>query len=412
MKQMNRRQFLGLSGLLPLLSGFGFNYPGKSAARLFFTSQGKTAMINADGSGLHYFEFNQTGQVTWQPAGFFSDGEHLLLLSMEQRRDGPGRPFSEYYTQTPTHIWQYNLHTRKLTELATQERMAVFYTPALLLNDNRMLVQVSKKNVTQIFNMKLDGGDAKPFTQPNEGVPYGFSVNPAGDKVAFHIAGAEGYQIFTSNTDGSDRKKIMGNGGHLYFGTSWSPDGKWILYVDCHETKDRGHDWADVCISSADGGEHRILTKEQAMWFASSYGNETAHGNGSNVPAWTKDGHIIFPRRLPGSKVPWQYNAGRVDTDHFNRDYKPGEAIGGVEICRLNIETGAMQPLTKPGEGIWDFRASESPDGKHIAFCRAQTGAMPSVWVMDADGGNERKLTDGFENKGADQPRWMPLQKS
>lgn len=410
MQKINRRQFLGISGLFPLLSGVEAGTPSKTGARLFFTSQGKTAIINADGSGLHYFDFEQPGQATWQPVAFFPDGEHVLLLSMEPRRDGPGKPFSEYYTQTPTHIWKFNLHNKQLTELATRERMAVFYTPSMLLPGDRMLVQVSKNKVAQIFNMKLDGSDAFPFTQPEDGDPYGLSMSPDGSKLAFHMATREGYQIFTSDTDGRNRKKIIGNPGHLYFGTSWSPDGRWILYVDCHQSTDPGHDWADVCISAADGSEHRVLTSNQAMWFASSYGNENMHGNGSNVAAWTKDGAIIFPRRSPGAIIPWQYNAGRVDTDHFNRDFKPEEAKGTVEICRLNVESGNIKAISKPGEGVWDFRCSQSPDGKHIVFCRAQTGSMPSIWVMDSNGENARKLTDGFNNLGADQPRWLPLQ--
>ena len=61
----------------------------EAPARFLFTSQGKTAMMNADGSGLRYFEFEVPGQATWQAGGFFADGR-VLLLSMEPRRDGPG----------------------------------------------------------------------------------------------------------------------------------------------------------------------------------------------------------------------------------------------------------------------------------------------------------------------------------
>ncbi len=42
--------------------------------RLFFTSQGRTALINADGSGLRYLDFKVPDQVTWQPGPFLSDG--------------------------------------------------------------------------------------------------------------------------------------------------------------------------------------------------------------------------------------------------------------------------------------------------------------------------------------------------
>src|SRR5947209_5906366 len=80
-------------------------------------------------------------QVTWQPGAFLSDGHRVIFLSMEQRRDGPGRPFEEYYTQTPTHLWIYDLEQKSLTEIAARDRLAVFYTPALLVSDTRILVQ-------------------------------------------------------------------------------------------------------------------------------------------------------------------------------------------------------------------------------------------------------------------------------
>ena len=54
--------------------------------RLFFTSQGRTAVIGEDGSGLRYFDFQKPEQVTWQPGPFFSDGRRVIFLSMEARQ--------------------------------------------------------------------------------------------------------------------------------------------------------------------------------------------------------------------------------------------------------------------------------------------------------------------------------------
>ena len=171
--------------------------------------------------------------------------------------------------------------------------------------------------------------------------------------------------------------RIAGNSDHLYFGTSWSPDGRWILYQDCHFKSDPGHDWSDICIGRADGSEHRVLTDGQPQWFGATYGNPENRGGGSNMPTWTQAGHILFSRKLPGSKVAWEFQRRRPDTDHFNRDFKPELSGGGAQICALDPSTGAIVPLTPGDPGDWDFRAAESPDGKSVVFCRAQTGAMP-----------------------------------
>jgi TolB protein len=144
------------------------------------------------------------------------------------------------------------------------------------------------------------------------------------------------------------------------------------------------------------------------MWFAATYGNERNRGGGSNVAGWTRGGQILWPRRLPGSKVAWEFQPQRPDVDHFNRDFKPESARGGTEIWRLNPLDGKVSRLTRAEPPVWDFRAAESGDGQLVAFCRAATGDVPALWVMDMNGDNQRLLTRGMEDKGVDHPRWLP----
>src|SRR5436190_22043845 len=103
--KFNRRQFLAAAALAPFIASTSCvsrsasrRLSAKRPPRLFFVSQGKTALINSDGTGLRYLEFDVPNQATWQPCGIFSDGHRILFLSMEPRCDGPGNPFEEYYT--------------------------------------------------------------------------------------------------------------------------------------------------------------------------------------------------------------------------------------------------------------------------------------------------------------------------
>ena len=390
---MPRRQFLAATALGSFAAAASLRLAkeargevSRPAARFFFTSQGKTAMIGADGAGLHWFNFDVPNQATWQPCGFFSDGHRVLFLSMEPRRDGPGKPFGQYYHQTPTHIWVHDLNRGTLTEIATRNRMAPFYTPQLLLNDNRILMQVVRNGQGQIFSMNLDGSDAKEFTRAGEGMPYGLSLSPDGRRVAYHLASPYGYQVWVSDTDGANRVQVAGHPDHLYFCPCWSPDGNWLVFQDCLYKQDPGHDWSDLYLSRPDKSQQRLLTKGQALWFAASYGNAENHGNGSNTPSWSHDGKVLCSHRLPGSKPAWQYQSQRPDTDHFNRDFQPELARGGTEICKIDPSDGSVTRITRPGEAVWDFRQSESPDGAQIVFCRAKTGQPPAIWVMNADG--------------------------
>ncbi|MEZ6081553.1 MAG: hypothetical protein R3C56_39555 [Pirellulaceae bacterium] len=150
-------------------------------------------------------EWNQkTESVTWQTCLPFGDGRRIIVTKrVEARRDGPGRPFEEYYTQTPTHLWLYNLADDSLEEICAKERIAPFITPALLLSDDRLLMVV-KDNVGQIFSVRLDGSDARAFTQAGEGLPYGLSLSPDRSRVAFHLASPREYQVWTADIDGSN----------------------------------------------------------------------------------------------------------------------------------------------------------------------------------------------------------------
>ena len=412
---VNRRQFLAMTVWSSVLARASTrpvarNRPSKAPlARFFFTTQGKTAMMNADGSGLRYFEFDEPNQVTWQPAGFFSDGHRVLFLSMEARRDGPGRPFAEYYHKTPTHIWIHDLDSGSLSEIATQNRMAPFYTPQILIKDERILMQVVRNKVAQTISMNLDGSDPREFTRAGEGMPYGMNLSPDGTRVAYHLASPQGYQIWTSSIDGGDRTFVAGHPDHLYFCPAWSPDGQWLAFQDCQFRQDPGHDWSDLVLCRPDGSEQRLLTQNQSLWFGATYGYPGNRSGGSNVPTWTREGKILCSHRLPGSKVAWEYQTNRPDVDHFNRDYKPELARGGTEIRRIDPRDGSVTKITHSNPPTWDFRQSESSDGKLIVFCRANTGQSPAIWVADSEGQNPRMLTKGLNDRGADHPRWVPL---
>jgi Tol biopolymer transport system component len=403
---MHRRKFLFSLGVLA--AGCATRRFGKLPQRLFFISAGKTCLIREDGTGLEVLEFDVAKQVTWQPGPFLSDGKRVIFLSMEERRDGPGRPFDQYYTLTPTHLWIYDLNRKSLVEIATKERAEVFYTPQALVDDTRILMQVPRSKLGQTLSMNLDGSDAKAFTRTGEGLPYGFSVSPDRKRVAFHLASPQGYQIWTSDVEGGDRQLVAGHPDHLYFGPSWSPDGEWLMFQDCLFKNDPGHEASDICVARPDGSGLRVLTKGQAQWFGATYGNPKNRGSGSNMPSWTRDGKILFSRRTAGARPAWEYQANRPDVDHFNRDWKPELARGGAVVCELDPRDGAMRDLTKEVGLSWDFRASESPDGKRIVFCRCEVGETPVLWIMNRDGGRERMLTGGLKESGADQPRWLP----
>ncbi len=67
-----------------------------------------------------------------------------------------------------------------------------------------------------------------------------------------------------------------------------------------------------------------------------------------------------------------------------------------------------MTRLTRHEPPLWEMYASFSPDGKQILYSRAATGELPGLWVMNADGSDQRLLTRGYNNWGANG-RWLTV---
>lgn len=380
---------------------FLFKVRGKSG---FLGTGDKLGFMYTDGTGFRVFDFNRPNEIGWGAYDFFKDGKRALLMSIETNEDWKTKPFQEYYPKSRTHIWACDLMSGALTEIAQKERIAPFYAPcALLPGEERLLVNIEMQGCGQLFSMNLDGTNAKRITAPNEYV-YGVSVSPDGKRIAFHAD----YQINVMSIEGTERVALTKRPGLLHFGTSWSPDGEWVLYQVCDPAGDPGHDWSDIWIGRPDGSENRPLTQGNAAWFASSYGAKDNPGNGSIMPRWAPDGSgILYARRLPDSKSPWEFQNQRPDTTHFNRDFKPELARGGTQITSLNPKDGSSTPLTHLDPPQWEFRPEWAPDSQKILFCRAKVGENPAIWIMDRSGGNERFLTSGVDGQGVEFPRFL-----
>jgi Tol biopolymer transport system component len=213
--------------------------------------------------------------------------------------------------------------------------------------------------------------------------------------------------VFTMNADGSGYRVLAGAAGPEFDG-AWSPDGASIVYRDSR----RGINEDDeIAIVAADGTGARNLT------------NHPANDWG---PDWSPDGKWIafnsdrdgFPLR--GYLVaPDGSGLRRIDTDawfeypSFSPDGRSivfeGHAGADYDIYTVEIATGRTTRLTDaPGNDSWPVW---SPNGSSIAFTTqrddclraprdqdcwisdGEPGEHHDVWIMNADGSNQRRVT-------------------
>jgi Tol biopolymer transport system component len=79
--------------------------------------------------------------------------------------------------------------------------------------------------------------------------------------------------------------------------------------------------------------------------------------------------------------------SGRIAFDNFDDVWTIN--ADGTELARITRRAGP------------DFDPSWSPDGTQIAY-RSERSGEPEIWIMDADGTGQRRLTEGLS------PAWSP----
>jgi len=339
--------------------------------------------ITPEGADEQYPDFGQANQLSWVFGPQFADGRRILLTSFKgvdatKVRSG----------KVLTHDWIYDLLSGKVQQVLQKNRPAEqMRTHALLSGDTRVIATAIVGGEERVFVMDLDGDNQVELTEAGGGFHYGLSLSNDRKRLAVHVTGGKpsdynpgAYSINVLDVDTKKRVFVAGQPEHLLFGPHWSPDDRYLVYLDCLNVQDTGHFRAALNIGRTDGSGQQAALPEQTHWFGTPYG--------SNMSSWSPDGKTItYTRLLPNS----------------TRDM----SVGGAQLCLLSPFSGAITELTTAEEGRWDFRAEWSPSGDKLAFTRVRTGGVRELWIMDPDGTHQQRLTDGYLKKGADFARWI-----
>jgi TolB protein len=146
-------------------------------------------------------------------------------------------------------IWRIDADGSNLTQLTTDPGFDA--SPAYSPDGKRIVFTSSRANDTgQVFVMDADGSDQTQLTFDPVFKDQTPDWSPDGSKISY-AAGDPG-DILVMNADGSDQHTVVA-GPTDDFGTSWSPDGRYIAFL---RFEDRANRYVDL----SDGSIHVIST--------------------------------------------------------------------------------------------------------------------------------------------------------
>jgi hypothetical protein len=175
-----------------------------------------------------------------------------------------------------------------------------------------------------------------------------------------------GQRLWVMDDDGSDAMTLAT--AQVLVSPSWAPDGMTLAYAALVE------DRAEIHLIGADGTGDRVIHAEPGLGLFPIHGVRIS-----------PDGRTMLVDR-------------RSESD--------------AEILVMNVDGTDIRPLTS---SAIDLAPSWSPDGLRIAFVRVTlsdpddpSSATRDVFVMNADGGDVRRLTEGGRAGIDDGPVWAP----
>lgn len=252
----------------------------------------------------------------------------------------------------------------------------------------------------------------------------GGTLSRRGDLIAFDDRNGH---LWAMRMDGSGLRRIVKIRGALEENPAWSPDGSWLVFDSQYLTRTKVFGeflHGPHFLSIARFGENRArklvkvpgdvdLEIVTPAW--SPDGQLIAFGVLSSLTGFSAGGIYLVDRngkhlrKIPGTSLFDSHPSWSPDGKTIVFEQRKGIAV-------VQIDGEGRHELTG---GSRDYSPVWSPDGRLIAFSRPDKNHNDNIWVMKADGSDQQQLTGesarrvpgprgGVSPGHALQPTWSP----
>lgn len=337
----------------------------------------RAAVVRADGSGRRLISPELANEPdTWtQFAGWSPDGRTAVIGRGWQ---SPANARWEEDHKTFRHTaegWLYDAYlvdiaTGQATNVTAVERVSfynsIFFWPG---DSSKLGLTALVDGISKPFRMDRDGRNKIDLNRGSTGFTYGFNSSRDGSRIAYH----DNYQVFLADADGANRVHVA-TGHPFNFGPTWSPDGRWVLFVagehyNCHPHVVRA-DGSGLRKLADRGGYRGVIEFLDVFDF---------HGGSSDTPVWSVDGQSVFYTAQTGANV---------------------------ELFQAGLD-GRTTQLTRSADGTLHYHPQPSPDGKRLVYGSKRDGVR-QLFVMTLADRSELRLTDLQPGHAAMWPHWQP----
>ena len=351
------------------------NLPGGRHANVCTS---RAMLVRADGTQLQTIgsELADIPGAWTQFAGWSPDGRTAVILrGWESAENAQWEEEHKTFHFTPegwlVDSFLVDMASRKAQNVTAVDRVS-FYNSGLFFwpaDPSKLGFTALIDGNSQPFRMDRDGRNKTDLSKDSNGFSYGFSSSPNGSRISWH----ENYQISLADADGSNRIHVQ-TGHPFNFAPSWSPDGKWLLFVSGEHYNCHPH------IVKADGtGLKKLVDRGGYRGVTQFLDVPDYHDGSSDVPVWAADGQSVFCTAT---------------------------ISGSVELLRVTL-AGRISQLTHSAEGTSHYHPKPSPDGQWLVYGSNRNG-IRNLYVMQLADGKEHPLTNVPAGHAAMHAWWQP----